>query len=76
MASILEGAIWTVTEEVADHMVETGLLVKCEANHIGIEEYDKPVYHISPDAPSWFGFSTIAGAINSATKAWLDAKTE
>lgn len=69
MASIIENAIFTVTEEVAEHMVKTGLIVKCTSDHINVLDVDKPVYHISSEAPDWFGYTSIPGAIYSAIKA-------
>lgn len=68
MATIIEDALWTVTEEVAEHMVETGLLVKCERTHQGVRDFDLPIYHIACDAPNWFGFGTLAQAISAAEK--------
>lgn len=76
MATILEGAAWTVTEEVADHMVENGLLVKCEKRHADQDLLitEMPVYHIACDAPRWFGFSTLGTAIESAMRTVENAR--
>lgn len=66
MAVIIEGAYWTLTEETAKAMEKTGLIVKCDGRHErhgDLVEADKPVYHLSPKAPDWFGFSTIGGTI-------------
>lgn len=68
MATIIEGALWTVTEEVAEHMVDIGLLQKCQNNHTGMLDHDKPIYHISCNAPQWFGFATIDGTIRQVEK--------
>lgn len=70
MATILEGALWTLTEAAAQRMVENGLLVECSNEHFcepmdGVEA-DRPFYHIAPRAPDWFGFSTIPLAIAQA----------
>lgn len=70
MATIIECDLWSVSEEVANHMVETGLLIKCESNnHYGLAESDLPIYHRSPFAPTWFGTATMAGAIAGAERA-------
>lgn len=69
MATIIEIARWTVDEDVADHMVETGLLFKCDHNHVKVREEDKPIYHRHHGAPSWLGFSTMWGAIHGAEEA-------
>lgn len=66
MATIIQIGRWTTTEEVADHMVEIGLLKKCENEHIDVTEEDLPIYHISPEAPDWFGYSTMEGAIRTS----------
>ena len=68
MATILEGAMWVLDEEVADHMVETGLLVKCDRMH-NMAGYGLPVYHIACDAPRWFGVSSLPVAIAGAERA-------
>lgn len=69
MATIIDTCLWTVTEDVANHMVDTGLLQLCQHEHILVMAVDKPIYHISPDAPGWFGFSTMHGAILGAERA-------
>lgn len=68
MATILEGAMWVLDENVADHMVETGLLVKCERKH-NMAGYGLPVYHIAWDAPPWFGMHSLPVAIAGAERA-------
>jgi hypothetical protein len=67
MATIIQGAVWTLTENAANLMESKGLIVRCEAEH-GLLEVDKPVFHKHIKAPDWFGFSTVSGAINDAEK--------
>ncbi len=76
MATIIEGAIWTLTEAAAERMVENGLITRCDGEHVvkhlvddnleDLLEVDKPIYHRARNAPDWFGFATISGAIRSA----------
>lgn len=66
MATLLEGAMWTLSEAAAERMVENGLIAACQGNHSGLVPVDRPIYHRACDAPNWFGFATIAGAIRSA----------
>jgi hypothetical protein len=66
MATIIEIGRWTVSEEVGDHMVETGLLFRCDHEHVSVTEEDKPIYHRHHGAPSWLGFATMMGAIRGA----------
>ena len=67
MATIMEGALWTLTEAAAERMVENGLLTKCTGKHTEeVSEADLPIYHRACDAPSWFGFANIDQAIRSA----------
>lgn len=67
MATIMEDALWTLTEAAAERMVENGLLTKCEGKHTAeVLEVDRPIYHVACDAPNWFGFSTMDQAIRSA----------
>lgn len=79
MATILEGALWTLTEAAAERMVENGILVRCEDEHScaptdGLE-VDKPYYHISQEtSASWVGMSTLPAAIAAAEKHVEEAK--
>lgn len=67
MATIMEGAQWTLTEAAAERMVENGLLTKCTGDHTEqVIADDLPIYHRACDAPSWFGFSTMHQAIRAA----------
>ena len=67
MATIMEGALWTLTEAAAERMVENGLIVQCdEEDHPHTLDVDKPIYHIAEDAPGWFGMGTLNQAIISA----------
>lgn len=66
MATILEGALWTLTEAAAERMAANGLIRKCDCDHLTTVPADQPIYHRAFDAPSWFGFATIAGAIRAA----------
>lgn len=76
MATILEGALWTLTEAAAERMVQNGLLVKClrPQEHActphDATEADKPFYHISLETQaSWLGMSTLPKAIEAAEAA-------
>lgn len=78
MATILEGALWTLTEAAAERMVENGLLVPCKSIHINdhhAEDFDAPIYHIAIDAPPWFGVHSLPDAIKSA-EAHVEAVTD
>lgn len=69
MATIIEGALWTLTEEAAQRMVENGLIALCTRKHTNypdLGEADLPIYHRACDAPDWFGIATLPGAIQSA----------
>jgi hypothetical protein len=68
MATIIVGAMWTLTEAAGDYMVEQGLLIKCDKGHIPTLEVDKPIYHVHHKKPLWFGFTTIPGAIRDAER--------
>jgi len=67
MATIMEGALWTLTEAAAERMVENGLLTKCQGKHTEeVLEADLPIYHRACDAPNWFGFGNMDQAIRAA----------
>ena len=66
MATIMEGARWTLTDAAAERMVANGLIQECYGEHLGVLEVDKPIYHRACNAPDWFGFATIPHAIMSA----------
>lgn len=66
MATILEDAAWTLTDAAAERMVENGLIIECPLHHTMILESDKPIYHIAPCAPRWFGAGSIRVAITAA----------
>jgi hypothetical protein len=68
MATIIEGARWTLTNSAAERMVEKGLITKCDNDHIDVIEADLPIYHRYLKAPDWFGFTTVHGAIITAEK--------
>lgn len=68
MATIIEGALWTLTEYAAESMVEKGILVRCGANHRDVLEVDKPIYHLSIDAPDDVGQSNLHVHIIEAEK--------
>lgn len=73
MATIIEfNALWTLTDAAAEVMAERNLINKCEETHDAILKADLPIYHLHRQAPEWFGFSTITGAINDAEKAIED----
>lgn len=66
MAMVIEDARFPISDEAAERMVENGLLVKCGKEHTCAIEGNQAVYHIAEDAPVWFGYATLAGAIRSA----------
>lgn len=76
MATIAEyGALWTLTDEAAQVMVEKDILFECphSADH-NIIEADKPVYHIREDKPDWIGVSTLPIAMAEAQSDVENAK--
>jgi hypothetical protein len=70
MATIIELGLWTVTKEAAELMAEEGFIKECKADHEhqDLLAIDKPIYHVSPEAPDWFGYTTIAGSIRLANE--------
>lgn len=76
MATIIEGAMWTLTEEAAEHLVEKGILKKCIVHHVDILETDKPIYHINPNAAREINMETIHDYIVDAQKYVKDHKQE
>lgn len=76
MATIVHDAVWTLTDEAAARMAENNLIEVCKHNHIRFEDFDHPIYHIHPHAPSWFGFSTMDQAIRSAEQHAEEARNE
>lgn len=70
MATIIEGAEWSLTNEAAKVMEKAGFIKECKADeeHQNMLELDKPIYHIHPQAPDWFGYTTIPGSIILANK--------
>lgn len=47
MATIIEhGVLWTITEQVADILVEQNIIVACDASHASdLLPADYPIYH-------------------------------
>lgn len=70
MATIINGDRWTLTNDAAELMARENFIKECKADeeHQDLLEMDKPVYHIHPQAPDWFGYTTIVGSINMAEK--------
>lgn len=67
MATLVEGALWTLTEGAAMVMVEKGLITPCDADH-DLLDVDQPIFHFASKTPDWFGFSTVYGAIKDAER--------
>lgn len=68
MATIIEGALWTLTEEAAMLMVDRGYLKACDSDHDLIEE-DQPIFHMANDHPDWLSLVTLPAAIADAERA-------
>ena len=68
MATIIEGALWTLTEKAANALVEEGILTKCDNEHSFILDVDKPIYHYSINKPDYVGSSNLHSYIIEAEK--------
>jgi len=68
MATVIEGPYWTVTEEAAEVLVADGILVICGDEHVDTLDVDKPIYHISHNAPPEVGRTTIHSYIVEAER--------
>lgn len=77
MATIMDTALWTLTEAAAERMVANGLIKRCEGDHTqqGTIVADLPIYHRACDAPDWFGFATMHQAITAA-QAHVEEETD
>jgi hypothetical protein len=68
VATIIEGAFFTMTEEAAEVLVADGIIFICGAEHIDTLEVDKPVYHLARGCPSEVGFTNLHTYIKEAER--------
>jgi len=71
MATIIEGALWTLTEAAAKHLVEEGIIYRCEHEHTDdvLLKADEQIYHLRHDLSSEVGYSNLHIYISDAEKA-------
>lgn len=63
MATIVEGAWWTLTNAAAEVLVGKGLIVECKEEHV--DAGDGPIYHLSSLSKE-VGFTNIDSYISEA----------
>lgn len=68
MATIIEGALWTLTDKAAEKMAEDELIYRCDSNH-NVVDADLPIYHVTDKGEArGVGLSTMGGYIKRAER--------
>lgn len=67
MATIIEGALWTLTDEAAQILVEQDIIKACDADH-DLLDVDQPIYHLANGLDPKAYFCLLDGFILAAEK--------